>query len=119
MDAGEFLEGRVAQKYRYCGLNNYSIHTVTDANLCAGIYSSRCALCVLPDGKETEVTSLMGLTFKEPNLVVESASCTGTTCSPNPPTPATPAKNSIPVDVATILCAIFAAAGVAIGMRKK
>jgi len=119
VDAWQFLEGRVAQKYSYCNLNNYSVHTVTDAKLCAGISSTRCALCVLPDGKEKEVTSLMGLNFHEPNLVVETASCAGNTCPVNPSSVATQSKNSIPVDVATILCAVAAAAGVAVGMRRK
>jgi putative hemolysin len=119
VDAWEFLEGRVAQQYSYCGLNNYSVHTVTDADLCAGIHSTRCALCVLPDGKEREVTALMDLTFKEPNLVIETASCTGNTCSGNPPAVSTQSTNSIPVRTVTILCAIGAAAGVIAWMRRK
>jgi len=119
VDAWQFLEGRVAQKYNYCGLNNYSTHPVTDANLCAGISSASCALCVLPDGKEKEVTSLMGLNFKEPNLVVETTSCGGNTCPVNPSSSSTQSKNSIPVNVVTILCAIGAAAGCAVVMRRK
>ena len=119
VDAWQFLEGRVAQKYSFCGLNNYSVHTVTDANLCAGIYSASCALCVLPDGKEKEVTELMGLTFKEPNLVVETTSCAGNTCPVTPSSPSTQSKNSIPVNVVTILCAVGAAAGCAVVMRRK
>ena len=119
VDAWQFLEGRVGQKYSYCGLNNLTVHTVTDKNLCAGIYSASCALCVLPDGKEQEVTGLMGLNFKEPNLVVETTSCGGNTCPVNPSPPSTQSKNSIPVDVATILCAVGAAAGCAVGMRRK
>ena len=119
VDAWQFLEGRVAQNYSFCGLNNYSVHTVTDASLCAGISSTSCALCVLPDGKEKEVTGLMGLTFKEPNLVVETTSCGGNTCPVNPSSSKTQSKNSIPVDIATILCAVGAAAGCAVVMRRK
>jgi putative hemolysin len=119
VDAWQFLEGRVAQKYSYCGLHNYSVHTVTDANLCAGIYSTRCALCVLPDGNEKEVTALMNLNFKEPDLVIDSATCDGATCSVNPSSSTTQSKNSIPIDVATILCAVGAAAGCAVVMRRK
>ena len=119
VDAWKFLEGRVAQKYSFCGLNNYSVYTVTDANLCAGIYSESCALCVLPDGKEKEVTALMDLTFKEPNLVVETTPCSGNICSGNPPPASPQSTNSIPVTTPTILCAIGAAAGVVAWMRRK
>ncbi len=115
VDAWQFLEGRVAQKYNYCSLNNYSVQTVTDANLCAGISSASCALCVLPDGKEQEVTSLMNLTFKEPNLVVATSSCAGSTCPVNP-TSATTTK--APLSMVTILCAIGAAAIVALVIRR-
>jgi putative hemolysin len=119
VDAWQFLEGRVAQKYSYCGMNNYSVHTVTDASLCAGISSASCALCVLPDGKEKEVTALMGLNFKEPNLVVETTSCGGNTCTVNPPAASTQSKNSIPIGTTTILCAIGSAAGIAALMKRK
>jgi putative hemolysin len=119
VDAWEFLEGRVAQQYSYCGLNNYSVHTVTDAERCAGISSTRCALCVLPGGKETEATELMVLSFKEPGLVVSSAPCSGGTCSTEPPTTPPGSKNSIPVGGATILGAIGAAAGIARLFRQK
>jgi putative hemolysin len=119
VDAWQFLEGRVAQKYSYCALNNLRVHTVTDKNLCAGIYSNSCALCVLPDGKEQEVTALMGLNFKEPNLVVETTLCAGNTCPVNPSSTTTQSKNSIPVDVATILCAIGSAASCAVVMKRK
>jgi len=119
VDAWQFLEGRVAQKYSFCGLNNYSVHTVTDTNLCAGIYSASCAYCVPPDGKEQEVTAMMGLNFKEPNLVVETTSCGGNTCPVRQQTASAQSKNSIPVHVVTILSAVGAAAGCAVVMRRK
>ena len=119
VDAWQFLEGRVAQEYSYCGLNNYSVHTVTDANLCAGIHSARCALCELPDGKEQEVTALMDLNFKEPNLVVQTTSCSGNTCAVNPPAVSTGEKNATPVSTATILGAIGAATLVFVVIRRK
>ena len=107
VDAWKFLEGRVAQEYSYCSLNNYSVHTVTDANLCAGIYSTRCALCVLPDGSEKEVTRLMNLTFREPNLVIETPSCNGKTCPVNPPIAAVPTTVKSPLSLTCGGIALF------------
>jgi putative hemolysin len=63
VDAGEFLQGKVAQEYSYCQQMGYEIRTLTDSEKCSSIYTDECAVCVLEDGMEAEVTELMGLTF--------------------------------------------------------
>jgi Domain of unknown function (DUF333). len=108
VDAWQFLEGRVAQQYSYCGLHDYPVHTVQDPNLCAGIFSDRCAFCVLEKGKEMEVTRLMNLTFREPDLVLEPPACNGDTCAVRPPVAEVTTVQSSPClfVVGMALCAI-------------
>gem|GEM_PF-7105878 len=43
----------------------YEIKTVKDSKKCLKFLTNECAVCVLPDGREVEVTELMGLRFKE------------------------------------------------------
>ncbi|MEM7828160.1 MAG: DUF333 domain-containing protein [Candidatus Aenigmatarchaeota archaeon] len=54
VDGWKFLSGEVAQEFSYCSINGYGIKTVESM-----------AFCVLPDGREVEVTELMGLSFEE------------------------------------------------------
>jgi putative hemolysin len=63
VDAGEFLQGKVAQEYSYCQQMGYEIRTVKDRETCFTFRTEECAVCVLEDGTEVEVTELMGLTF--------------------------------------------------------
>ncbi|RLJ01790.1 MAG: hypothetical protein DRP11_03860 [Candidatus Aenigmatarchaeota archaeon] len=63
--AWEFLTGTCGEEYSYCKKMGYGIKTVNDTNKCSNIPLSRCAVCVLEDGKEVEVTKLMGLNFQE------------------------------------------------------
>lgn len=65
VDAGEFLQGKVGQEYSYCQQMGYEIRTVTDRETCFTFRTEECAVCVLEDGTEVEVTQLMGLTFWE------------------------------------------------------
>lgn len=65
VDAWNFLEGKTAQGYSYCTQKGYGIKTVENATKCARFLLSSCAVCVLSDGSEVEVTELMGLTFQE------------------------------------------------------
>jgi putative hemolysin len=109
VDAWQFLEGRVGQEYSYCERNNYSVHTVTDATLCAGISNSRCTFCVLLDGTEVEVTRLMNLSFREPNLIIEPPSCTGDTCSLQAPSTPVPTTVKSPLSLVTASLALTAA----------
>ncbi len=39
--------------------------TVNNKNVCLKFLTDSCLVCVLPDGREVEVTELMGLTFAE------------------------------------------------------
>ena len=65
VDAWEFLQGKVAQDYSYCKKMGYEIKTVKDSKKCMKFMTEECAVCVLPDGREVEVTELMNLSFKE------------------------------------------------------
>jgi len=60
----KFLEGKVAQDYSYCKKNGYGIKTI-EGEKCSRIFENECAVCVLPDGSEIEVTDLMNLSFEE------------------------------------------------------
>jgi putative hemolysin len=65
VDAWNFLEGKTAQGYSYCTQRGYGMKVVENATRCSRFLLSECAVCVLSDGSEIEVTELMGLTFKE------------------------------------------------------
>jgi len=54
----KFFAGQEKREYNFCTRNGYGTKTVSDER-CA--YSSKCALCVLEDGTEKEVASLMKL----------------------------------------------------------
>lgn len=58
-----FLKGKVGQEYSYCKKEGYEIKTVIDNEKCSYIFSSECALCILPNGTEVEVAELMNLNF--------------------------------------------------------
>jgi putative hemolysin len=81
VDAWQFLQGTEGREAGYCALMGYETRTVTDPETCAGIYADSCAVCVLPDGREAEVTALMDLSFREPDLVIEPAACEGGVCA--------------------------------------
>ena len=65
VDAWEFLQGKVAQNYSYCCQKGYEIKTVKDSEKCLKFLTDECAVCVLEDGTEVEVTELMNLSFEE------------------------------------------------------
>jgi putative hemolysin len=65
VDAWDFLEGKVGQEYSYCKKKGYEIKTIEDSEVCSGIFSYECAVCILEDGTEVEVTELMNLSFIE------------------------------------------------------
>lgn len=68
VSAWEFLKGKVAQEYSYCRQKGYEMRTVKDSETCAKFLTDQCAVCVLEDGTEVEVTELMGLDFSEPGF---------------------------------------------------
>jgi putative hemolysin len=58
-----FLEGKVAQEYSYCKKAGHEIKTVRDSETCKRIFTDECAVCILEDGTEVEVSELMNLSF--------------------------------------------------------
>lgn len=66
VDAWQFLKGKVGQEYSYCQQKGYQIKTVKDTEKCMKFGTVECAVCVLEDGTEVEVTELMGLDFSLP-----------------------------------------------------
>ena len=65
VDAWQFLQGNVAQEYNYCTIKGYAQKQVTDPKKCMRFLTVTCLVCILEDGREVEVTELMGLTFAE------------------------------------------------------
>lgn len=65
VDAWQFLQGKVAPEYSYCHSIGCEIRTVSDTETCSRFLTEECAVCVLEDGTEIEVTELMGLSFEE------------------------------------------------------
>lgn len=65
VDAWEFLEGMVGEEYSFCEQEGYILKTVEDKETCLRFLSDRCAVCVLDDGSEVEVTELMELDLRE------------------------------------------------------
>ncbi len=65
VSAWEFLEGKVAQEYSYCERKGYVIKTVKDSEKCLKFLADECAVCVLKDETEVEVTEIMELNFEE------------------------------------------------------
>ena len=63
--AWDFLTGKCGKEYSYCKQKGYEIKTISDSEKCHILFSSECAVCVLPDGTEVEVTRLMNLSFEE------------------------------------------------------
>jgi len=61
----QFLQGKVAQEYGYCARQGYTQKTVKDWKKCLKFMLESCSVCVLEDGREIEVTELMGLSFDE------------------------------------------------------
>jgi putative hemolysin len=63
-DAWKFLQGTVSPEMSYCWKQGLEIRTVSDPAVC-GMLGSTCAVCVKADGSTQEVTSMMGLDFRE------------------------------------------------------
>lgn len=60
----KFFSGEEKKEYNYCGKNGYETKTVSDQR-CK--YVSKCAVCVLENGAEKEVTQLMELKVPKAN----------------------------------------------------
>jgi putative hemolysin len=65
VDSWEFLRGKTGQNFNYCIRMGYSSKTSTDPKMCSAVKDNTCTVCVLPDKREIEVTTLMNLSFAE------------------------------------------------------
>ena len=61
----EFLRGMAGQQYSYCARQGMGQKTVASWSVCSHLLAESCAVCVAKDGRETEVTKLMNLSFEE------------------------------------------------------
>jgi putative hemolysin len=64
VDAWQFLQGKVSPELSYCRKQGLDVRTATDPAIC-GMLGSTCAVCVKTDGTTQEVTTMMGLDFRE------------------------------------------------------
>ena len=65
VDAWQFFQGKVAREKGFCAKKGYEQKSVKDPRKCLKFLTDTCTVCVLPDGKEVEVTELMGLVLTE------------------------------------------------------
>jgi putative hemolysin len=112
VDAWQFLKGTTGQQYTYCARQGYQVKTITDPKQCFSISSGSCAVCLIPDGREVEVTRYMNLDFREPNLTFQPIDDGGT--SGGALFPATPI--TIAIGAGLVICVI---AGTVVLLRKK
>lgn len=67
-DAWSFLLGKTSVEKNYCakqGLKQKKAKSAKNIEKCKKFRTSTCLICVLDDGREVEVTELMGLNFDE------------------------------------------------------
>lgn len=64
-NAWAFLRGEAAQDYGYCAEEGYQMKIVNNTETCMIFLSETCAVCVLENGSEVEITELMGLDLDE------------------------------------------------------
>lgn len=64
VEAWKFLLGEAAQEFNYCTKQGYEQRITQDSTKCEWFLTDTCTVCVV-DGKEVEVTDLMGLNFRE------------------------------------------------------
>lgn len=65
VDAWKFLQGLEGQKYSWCAQQGYPQRVIQSYRTCGAFGLDECLACVLPDGRTTEVTLLMNLSFAE------------------------------------------------------
>jgi putative hemolysin len=65
IDSWKFLRGEAGQNYNYCTRMGYASKVSTDPEKCSAIADIACSVCVLPDKREVEVSTLMNLSFAE------------------------------------------------------
>jgi putative hemolysin len=65
-DAWKFIQGEESPEKSYCTKRGYKLRVVNDYGVCGRwLLTESCAVCVMPNGTEQEVTEAMGLTFQE------------------------------------------------------
>ena len=57
----DFVLGKAGREWSYCSKKGYEIKTLYNTSKCVSIYSRDCAVCILKNGTEVEVTQLMSL----------------------------------------------------------
>jgi putative hemolysin len=62
-DAWQFLQGEVSPEYSGCAKKGYSQKIVYNKKICSEFMTESCAVCVLDNTTETEVTKFMNLSF--------------------------------------------------------
>jgi len=72
----DFVLGKAGEKWSYCTQKGYQLKTLSNNSKCASIYSPDCAVCVLSNGTEVEVTKLMSIEKLE-------VKCGNNVCEPN------------------------------------
>jgi len=65
VDSWLFLEGKTGISDNYCSKQGLKTKTIVDPDKCITFLTDECAMCLLANGTEIEVTELMGLTFNE------------------------------------------------------
>jgi putative hemolysin len=119
VDAWQFLQGAAAPGLSYCKKQGLEIRTVNDSAVC-GLLGTPCAVCVKADGSLQEVTTMMGLDFRE-------KICSGNICC-DPAKDTTCAIASKPVDtglgdwlplIIILVIVVILIAGIAYFHRKK
>ena len=60
-----FLRGEAAQEYGYCAEEGYQMKIINNSETCMIFLSETCAVCVLENGSEVEITKLMKLNLEE------------------------------------------------------
>lgn len=63
----DFLKGKCGEGYSYCRQKGYELKVVIGPEKCGPLAApeEECAVCVLENGEEVEVTKLMNLSFKD------------------------------------------------------
>lgn len=63
VDAWDFLMGKIGINYSYCKKIGLEAESVEDSKLCK--ITSRCTVCIFPNGTKIDVIELMKLSFEE------------------------------------------------------
>lgn len=65
IDSWRFLQGRDRVNFSYCTKQGFEQKIVNDPTVCLQFLTQSCAVCILKNGTEVEVTKLMNLSFAE------------------------------------------------------